>query len=1753
MEAHSLWSPMSTKTPPENGSGFGDLEDDFFNSTASWDAPEPVIAPPPPKPAKGKAKPQVEEEELTLAERLMAQAEAEARAAAARASSGEAPAAPPVDEPRVFPMLPAEPDTTDILPVEGTAEVTLTGVSMAIIDPSTLPVPLPDEHTEVVLPPADETDAVPAPPSATPEPVAAAPQVAEPPTGEAEVQDVDGDLPEGVRTLLRRARASEGDVRAELFLQAVRVGEMQDVPASRRFGWLDEGGRPTVNPVAWMRERARVATAMGRMDRLRDALAGLGMGAQGIAAAEALVQASELSRRLGQAPGAVMLATQAVARSPGWVPALLAALDIQPADAPAALPLLDALGEALPGVAGAAARRRRARALGAGDDAIAAWQGARAAEPGSLEAFVGLAGALKAAGHTQALAELLADEAARVRGVTPTDAALLLGRAATLWYELEPNGVRAMATLTAALEADPACEPVRRALEALCVRTNREDMLLASARDEATALGADAPSWLAWRVGHLAERRANDPANAPEVRSAAAEEALTWYRRASEDASAAPAAEGVLRILQGQKRWQEIVDFLDARLERLADPSVMVTVLYRMGETCEGPLDDPQRARVHYERVLDVAPGYLPALEGLERVCSRTQAWPALAAVYEQRALLADRPGQVALHRQRAGSVYEVRMEDLPRAREQYRLALEAVPDFAPSLDAYTRSLAELGDWVTLAQVLRNAANVTRDANEAVSLYYRAARVLADRTTELAMASECIDRCLALSPGFLPAVLLAKDLSGAARGWDAYAQFERMQADAGESGERRAWHLFAAASALATMRPDETRQYVYEILGQDVRHGGAAALAQQVALQEGGAAAEELYGRLSDSGAGAAPLWRARAVELAAERGDATRVGEFVKGGTVAAPRWVAGHALAVGASELAVTLLESAGEHAGLDALRVRAAREGVTPRVADAVAEGVARGEAGFAALAVELRTSVAAQGYGLLADAGDPSSRAGLLYAAALCAEAADGEADAQARWASAFEAMPTPGRAFERVLSAAANAQDAASVRAAYGRLGDDMSVGFARDLSAAGDLDGALALLRERLHAAPGDLATLVEVEALLEGAGRWSELFAALQARMAVTRDEVEADAIGARCRWVLAEKLAETDEAWDFYRQLHETRPGDRDVLEALARIAGARGEGNLAIGYFEQLAATASAPADAARIQRRVAELRERDGDHEGARAALTRALDVAPEDAEALSGLRRLAELAQDWSARVGVLSRQAALATGAARVELLVETARTWDVHVGDRHVAVDAWRKVLDLSPEHREALGRLVALNESLADWSTFVAHAEMLVRVLDGAERSALQARVGQVLVRELQRDDEAVRWLEAAVSGEPTDAAAAELLEGIHVGRSAWDKAIDVLTRRARASAPADAVPLLERAARLALDSARDRGLAAGVYSALLTVAPDHADALRFEADARFESGDMAAALPLLERLETHEAARDTEDFDTQVEVATYFYRYAEALRRLGRENEARARFERALDLSPAHLPSLEAVGPLYMRAAEWRAAEKVYQKLLQLTGGLGDAEQLARLYTSLGRVELRLGSVDKARKRLVKALELRPNDVASLRGYAEVLIAAEDWNQLLGTYNNIIYHTQDPADVIEAYIRKGYVLDAKMDLAPRAAQHYEKSLAFEPAQPEALVRLAELALRRDDPSEALSLAERGLAVETVAPAVRACLLLARAIASEAAGDARGAEESLAEVRGQDATLADAIASQSADTLRALLRTRLTSSIVL
>ena len=223
--------------------------------------------------------------------------------------------------------------------------------------------------------------------------------------------------------------------------------------------------------------------------------------------------------------------------------------------------------------------------------------------------------------------------------------------------------------------------------------------------------------------------------------------------------------------------------------------------------------------------------------------------------------------------------------------------------------------------------------------------------------------------------------------------------------------------------------------------------------------------------------------------------------------------------------------------------------------------------------------------------------------------------------------------------------------------------------------------------------------------------------------------------------------------------------------------------------------------------------------------------------------------------------------------------------------------------------------------------------------------------------------------------------------------------------------------------------------------------------------------------------------------------------------------------------------------------MAAARWKDGERVYRQLLQLTGGHGDRAKIATTYSQLGMVEIELGSVDKAYKRFSKALELHPNHVAALRGMARVLEVRKDWQNLLNIYNNIIYHATNPQDAINAYMTKGRILDEEMGRPDKAVQHYERSLAFDANQPVALLRLSELALRREAWHEANGLAQRGLALENEPGPLRADLLLCWAVGKAGAGDSDGAEAAVVEARASNPELSESLGESPLSDLAVLL----------
>jgi hypothetical protein len=96
--------------------------------------------------------------------------------------------------------------------------------------------------------------------------------------------------------------------------------------------------------------------------------------------------------------------------------------------------------------------------------------------------------------------------------------------------------------------------------------------------------------------------------------------------------------------------------------------------------------------------------------------------------------------------------------------------------------------------------------------------------------------------------------------------------------------------------------------------------------------------------------------------------------------------------------------------------------------------------------------------------------------------------------------------------------------------------------------------------------------------------------------------------------------------------------------------------------------------------------------------------------------------------------------------------------------------------------------------------------------------------------------------------------------------------------------------------------------------------------------------------------------------------------------------------------------------------------------------------------------------------------------------------------------------------------------------MDRPDKAAQHYQRSLDFDANQPSAYLRLAELAMRRDDYAGAARLAENGLRLEEDKVAlVRGLLLASVASGRRASGSDEDAAGLIEQACGHDSRLTD------------------------
>jgi tetratricopeptide (TPR) repeat protein len=618
----------------------------------------------------------------------------------------------------------------------------------------------------------------------------------------------------------------------------------------------------------------------------------------------------------------------------------------------------------------------------------------------------------------------------------------------------------------------------------------------------------------------------------------------------------------------------------------------------------------------------------------------------------------------------------------------------------------------------------------------------------------------------------------------------------------------------------------------------------------------------------------------------------------------------------------------------------------------------------------------------------------------------------------------------------------------------------------------GDAARALDALGRALKEEPMPGAALDDLERIAE-AGKMTLDGAA---RIEAVLDGAEPDAareLALRAARLFEVPPADLEGAERLYQRVLASDAENVDALtalETLYRGAGAIAAPHLA-AILERRAGLELDPQVRRRRLGEAARLHEGRGDVAAAIAAWQTLRTAEEGDAEALSELARLYEATGQGADLMGALAERARFAEAPAERATLWSRVGTLRLQQNDIDGAAEAYKEALEGAPEDPTVLNALEAIEERREDWATL---QEVLMRRLTAATGPA-QVAVLMKLAKnaETRLDDleQAAGYLRQVLDVDPSNGAGYLELERLLRKGERWYDLVDVLAKHADLEAAAKRKPS-ELALRVAIADVWERELsspesAVEALEKVLEVAPTNVPALL--SMARIHEGaerwDEAAAA--LERAAASASSGG--------EAAEIHYRNAQILKaKESSPEEVEALLLRALDASPAHVPTLEALEELARAAKDDERLVQLLELRLEASqSGDGKPDVQRKLLSEIAGLYKKLGRGAQAVPVLERLVAIAPDEIGGREDLADALIAAGRTAEAVAIAHDLIEQLGKARRGKEAarwYQRLGAIAIADGDLAA-ASEQFNAAYKLDPAHPLTLSALGRLAYEKND----------------------------------------------------------------------------------
>lgn len=546
-----------------------------------------------------------------------------------------------------------------------------------------------------------------------------------------------------------------------------------------------------------------------------------------------------------------------------------------------------------------------------------------------------------------------------------------------------------------------------------------------------------------------------------------------------------------------------------------------------------------------------------------------------------------------------------------------------------------------------------------------------------------------------------------------------------------------------------------------------------------------------------------------------------------------------------------------------------------------------------------------------------------------------------------------------------------------------------------------DRDRAFECLAHAFQLFPDEEQACVDFEHAASLTGNWAGV---VQAFTAALNSVSEPNQLRLRIGRLRLERLQQPNEALEQFEAVLEEEPSNEVALAALENIYRASGRAAELLEIYQRRVQLADDPQQQRRLLFEMARLHEGNStDPSEAIATYEQILSQNPADEQALAALDRLYYRTGRYQDYADTLRRRIDFQAGEQTlVDLKFRLAEVELAHLGEPEAALDNYREILTLEPEHAGA--------------------------------RAALE----QMLSGSLRAE-------------------AAAILENIYEVAGQFDKLIVVQEIAANAATqPERRAELLRKVAVTAAAMLGDADKAFTAQAGALAIDPSS-----FEVRDELEVfAQRANAWARLEKLYASIAA-ELDDADL---ARDYLMRVAAIQQQTGKVAEAAASYLKLLELDASDAQALVALDSLLRSSGRWKDLVDVYRRRIELAEDDQVRETLGCEMASI--LDEQLGATEEAIAAYRETLTFAPQSRAALSALESLLSREKRWADLSENLESQIIGESDASHQVQLMLRLARLRQTEMSDAAAAIEGYKLVLEREPFNEQAIEALEQLA---------------------------------------------------------------------------------------